>query len=226
MLAPLSILVVIYSPYFSSAATKRVQDRANSHDLHIGSAYFFCSFTDQQSQDPQNVLGSILAQLCDTNPTFWKDVEERYRKKNPHFQHQPQRLEAYELENLILQCSENITRTFLFVDALNESKQSSKIFQILLQVIQKSTSIQIMVSSTEELSAGLGSIPATIVTVKQEELAGDIGRYINTHLQHDELRDLTAVLKETIGSTLQKRAQGRHVTGFSERFPATMLTAK
>ena len=131
-------------------------------------------------------------------------------------QHQPQRLEAYELESLILRCSENLPHTFLFVDALNESKQSSRILQILLQIIQKSTSIRIMISSTEELSAGLGSIPATVVSMKQEDLAGDIGRYIDTHLQDDDLRDLPAVLKEDIRSTLQKRAQGMQVTGFSE----------
>lgn len=73
-----------------------------------------------------------------------------------------------------------------------------------------------MMSSTEELSASLGSIPATVVSMKQEELAGDIGRYIDTHLQYDGLRDLPAVLKDNIRSTLQKRAQGMHVTGFSE----------
>ena len=186
--------------------------------MQIGLAYFFCSFTDQETQYPQNVLGSILAQLCDASPTFWKDVEERYRREKPQSQHQPQKLEVHELESLILQVSEKIPTTFLFVDALNESKQSSRILQILLHMIQESTSIRIMMSSTEELSAGLGAIPATIVTMKQEELDSDIARYIDTHLQDDELRNLPAVLKENIRSTLQMRAQGMYVSRLSERF--------
>ena len=186
--------------------------------MQVGLAYFFCSFTDQQTQDPQNVLGSILVQLCDANPTFWKDVEERYRMRKPRSQHQPQRLEVYELESLILQCSEHFPTTFLFVDALNESRQSSRILQLLVQMIQKCNSIRIMISSTEELSAGLGPIPATIVTMKQEILAGDIARYIDIHLQSNELRNLPAVLRESIRSTLQMRAQGMHVANLPRHF--------
>ena len=148
--------------------------------MQIGLAYFFCSFTDQQSQDPENVLGAILAQMCDANPTFWTKVEEHYRSEKPQSQRQPQRLQVDKLESLIVECSEHFLKTFLFVDALNESKSSSRVVQVLLQMISKTTSIHIMISSTEELGAGLGPIPATIVAMDEQELASDIGYYIDT----------------------------------------------
>lgn len=189
--------------------------------MQISLAYFFCSFTDQQSQDPENVLGAILAQMCDANPTLWTKVEEHYRSEKPQFQLQPQRLQIEKLESLIVECSEHFSKNFLFVDALNESKSSSRIVQVLSQMISKTTSIHIMISSTEELGAGLGLIPATIVTMDEKELATDIGYYIDTQLQHhndlhDDLCNLPTTLKRNIRSTLQGRAQGRYVAELLE----------
>ncbi len=186
--------------------------------MQIGLAYFFCSFTDQQSQEPENILGSILAQLCDANPAFWTRVEERYRSENPQSQHQPQRLHVDKLESLVVDCAKHFSKTILFVDALNESKLSSRIMQVLLQMISKIPSIRIMISSTEELGTGLGPISATVITMDESDLADDIGHYIDTQLQrgddlHDDLRDLPADIKANIRSTLQKRAQGRYVAG-------------
>ena len=189
--------------------------------MRISLAYFFCSFTDQQSEDPENVLGAILAQICDANPSFWTKVEERYAGEKPQYQNQPQRLQVDKLVSLIMECSEQFSKTFLFLDALNESKSSSRIVQVLLQMISKTTSIYIMITSTEELGAGLGPIPATIVTMDEQGLASDIGYYIDTRLQHhddlhDDLRNIPAALKGNIRSTLQGGAQGRYVAGLLE----------
>lgn len=163
-------------------------------------------------------MGSILAQLCDANPAFWTRVEERYRSENPQSQHQPQRLHVDKLESLVVDCAKHLSKTILFVDALNESKLSSRIMQVLLQMISKIPSIRIMISSTEELGTGLGPISATVITMDESDLADDIGHYIDTQLQrgddlHDDLRDLPADIKANIRSTLQKRAQGRYVAG-------------
>lgn len=190
--------------------------------MQISLGYFFCSFTDQQSQDPENVLGAFLAQMCDANPKFWQEVEDHYQSEKSHSQHQPQRLQVEKLESLIVECSDHFSKTFLFVDALNESKLSSRIVQVLSHMISKTTSIQIMISSTEELGAGLGPIPATIVTMDEKQLASDIGYYIDTQLQHrddlhDDLRNLPATVKENIRSTLQGRAHGRYVAGLLPR---------
>lgn len=188
------------------------------NSMQISVAYFFCSFTDQQSQDPENILGAILAQMCEANPTFWTKVEEHYHSEKPQSQHEPQMLQVDKLASLILECSKHYSKTFLFVDALSESKSSSRIVQVLLQMISRTTSIHIMISSTEELGAGLGPIPATIVTMDEQELASDIGYYIDTQLQHhddlqDDLRNLPATVKGNIRSTLQERARGRYVAG-------------
>jgi hypothetical protein len=142
---------------------------------------------------------------------LWRDIDERYRSRRGQSQQEPKRLEVHEMEDFIVQFSRQLSGTVLFLDAPNESKQSSGILQSLLQIAQKGASLRIVMSSTEELGTNLSSPLVTIVTMEKEKTAGDIANYIEAWLRYNpNLCDLPISLKEDIKSTLQERADGMY----------------
>ena len=140
---------------------------------------------------------------------LWNLIDERYREGTLQLPQGPKKLELHEMEDLMIQCSRQLSKTFLFLDALNESKESSRISQTLLRILQEAASLQIMMSSTEELGTNLTLYPAVIVSFEQEKTAGDIKKYVEAWLQHDDyLCGLPPALKHDIKSALQGRANG------------------
>ena len=180
-------------------------------------AYFFCSFTAQQSQEPLAIFGSMLLQLLEANPIMWRSIDDRYRNAHGSTHQAPKKLELFEIIELIVQCSREIPEVFLFLDAPNESKESTKILRCLLQLLQNGRPIRVLMSSTEELSTSFEFPLAEVVRMDQKETADDITAYINAWLEYGEdFSDLPELLKEDIRSTLQGRAGGMY-SSFSPR---------
>ena len=75
-----------------SATIKYAHDRAQLLSHSTALAFFYCSFTDQGSQDLQNLFGSFLVQLCDCNPTVWKEVEDQYLMRKGPSSHEPRKM--------------------------------------------------------------------------------------------------------------------------------------
>ena len=186
-----------------SAAIKRAQDSLKCL------AYFFCSFTDQDSQDLRNILGSLLIQLCEADPKLWKDVEDQYLKRKGPSPHEPKRMKVREVEQLLTQSTRQLSETLVILDAANESKQSSKILQSLVNLLQEGGSVRIMLSSTEGLDHIFPSRKATLATIEQAKTSQDVGKYIEGCFEDDhKLCDLPAALKDDIKVTLQTRHDG------------------
>ena len=159
------------------------------------------------------MLGSFLVQLCEANPRMWTSIDERYRKEKAQSYQEPNRLEINELESLITKCSNELSKTFLFLDAPNESKHSSKILQSLLRLSERSAVLRIMMTSTEELGTSLRSPLIAVVDLNRWYIKDDIKRYIEAWLRHnDALRNLPTNLKEEIQLTLLDRADGMYHT--------------
>ena len=221
LITRIAFLATHDSLHYSSAAIKRIQLLDDIELSHRGLAYFFSSFTDQQTQDPQSILGSFLVQLCEADPRLWSDIDDRYRKRQGRSLQETGKLNVQELTTLIIQCSERLSSTFLILDALNESKRPSYILSILLEMTKKTKYLRIMISSTEELGTNLNLSPVSIVTMEQESTDIDIRNYIEAQLQEsDELLNLPIALKEDIMSTLQGRADGMYHTENPERNPS------
>ncbi|MCJ1384040.1 hypothetical protein MMC17_007156 [Xylographa soralifera] len=198
---------IAYKP--SSAAIKRLQLSEMMHDSEICLGYFFCSFTDQESQDPRNILGSFLAQMYEAYPQLQKDINERYHGQTEQSQQEHNKLAIHEMEDLMIQFSNQLSGIFLFLDAPNESKQSSRILQILTNLVEKGTRLRIMTTSTEALSMNLNLPLIGIVDMKLEDIASDIKKYIRARLQSNEdLQELPTALKHDIREVLEHNADG------------------
>ena len=137
-----------------SAAIEAVQDRCTMNGESCPIIFFFCCFTNHDSQEPFNILGSILIQLYDTVPELWKTVEYEYakRKMTPH--REPRRFEITILEELLLEGFKLAPKAFLFLDAINESKENETILASIKR-IQTQRPVRIMISCTEEIAPDL-----------------------------------------------------------------------
>ncbi len=90
-----------------------------SQDETLGLAYFFCAFNDAASQEPVNILGSLLATLSHGEPELLLGFESQCRQlKQSHSRDGP-KLE--DIEDRLRQCFRGFSNIYLFVDALNES---------------------------------------------------------------------------------------------------------
>ena len=172
--------------------------------------YFFCSFTDQRSRDVQNILGSLIVQLCDSTPNSWDLIERRYNAASEVSAREPKKLETEDLIDLIVQYSEQARRPVLVVDALNEGKNSLKLLHIFATIVQRSKHLKILVSSTEELSLERIGAPFTLVPMKRAIVDQDISTYVDTRLHKDDVfRILPRALSEEIQVVLSREANGR-----------------
>lgn len=192
-------------------------DQIELHALNMQStvAYFFCSFTDLSSQDPVNVFGSFVAQICHQHPSLWSKIDYRYQGEMKKGLGIPKILSLDELEITLKDICKASPATRLFLDAPNESKQSSLIISVLLRLALEIETVRIMVSSTEEVKS-LQCLPSSrpllfTVTMDPEITENDIENYV-IHCLHkyERLRNLPSVLKDKIKSKLIRKADGMY----------------
>ena len=192
-----------------SAAIRKSQDESSHMKNRLSLGFFFCSFTDQDSQDPQNVLGSLLTQICDMHPKLWSNIEDCYLAKKGPSSQIPKRLQLQEIERFLVQSIGQVGETLIIVDALNESKHGQKIFQTLMHLLQNSISARLMMSSTENIHFDLPLRQALIIKIEPGKTGKDIDECIKAWLKEDDnLCSLPKALKEEIKCTLQSENGG------------------
>lgn len=195
-----------------SAAVNQIELQAIDMQNTV-TAYFFCSFTDLSSQDPVNVFGWFVAQICNQNPSLWSTIDARYDGEMKKGLGTPKRLTLDELETLLKDICMTSPATRLFLDAPNESKQSSLMIYKLLRLALEIETVQIMISSTEEVKSPKilpsGRPLLFTVTMDSKITENDIENYVIHSLhKHERLRNLPSMLKQKIKSKLIRKADG------------------
>lgn len=179
-------------------------------------AYFFCSFTDLSSQDPVNVFGSFLAQICNQYPGLWSKIDGQYHGEIKKGLGTPRRLALDEFETILKDFCKASPALCIFLDAPNESKQSSSIISMLLRLALEIETLRLIVSSTEEVKSPqllLSDRPLLFtVTMDSKITENDIENYVIHCLhKHERLRNLPSILKDKIKSKLIRQADGMYV---------------
>ena len=174
--------------------------------------YFFCSFTNAASQDPVNLIGLILIQLCNIDATLWTGVDARYSKEPSKSNSTCEPLSLGEATSMLAEALRKFPKVSIIVDALNESKQSALIFSTLWDLRQGHEGLRILFSSTEELllpAMQRASQLLNTVSMTSALVDDDIRLYVESCLAcNDRLRRLPSVLKDNIRSKLLARADG------------------
>lgn len=190
-----------------STAIQEYQKKCLEASLAV---YYFCSFTDLSSQDPVNLLGSLISQLCDKEHSLWGLVEAAYREA--HKGTDLDRLTLSQAQSIFSQACNALPGLTVFLDAINESEQATTILSTIWRLIDENQNLRVIISSTEELFASaFQDTAASLFTVdmKPEEVAVDIKGYVESWLgKHEKLRSLPRRLKNEIRSRLLLSSEG------------------
>ena len=197
----------------STYRTTAVENIRSGLDKNDRLAYFYCSFSDNESLDVNNILGSILSQICHPNDSVYRKIENIFGEKSKGVTGKPQRLKTNEvLQHIVEQCQDK-NRCYIFIDAVNECSNPHDVLTCLESIVtDPSICVQAFISSINEkdIEEMIQSMPnLSIETLNEQEMRNDIHMLIKASLEtHPRLRKYPLQLKENIFQALASRAQG------------------
>ena len=174
-------------------------------------ACFYCSFTDNESLDVLNILGSILGQLCNSSKEF-EELQSAYDKETATSSGKPQKMGVDQLIAFIIQRAKNSARTFIFLDAVNECSDPDRIITCLKTISKSCDNVYTFMSSINEkgIEESLQQMSRLVVyTLHPRDIGTDINLLVQEKLHnHPRLRHHTPQLKEEITVALIHGADG------------------
>jgi len=178
-------------------------------DANIGVAYFYCAFNDAASQEPANILGSFLVSLHKNNPHLLLDFKPQFLQSKQGNSRAAPRLE--DIEDGVRRCLRTFSKTYLFVDALNESRNKQAVIDSLARLFDTEANLYLMLTSINEvMDESLdGFDDVQRVHMNKRAIMIDIEAYVDTSLRViPELRRFKEPTKEEVRSTLITRSKG------------------
>ena len=197
----------------SSTVIEHIVDRRNSDNILIV-AYFYIDFREQETQIPENVIRSLLKQICHQCNSVAQELDSLYSScangmKSPSL-------------DQLLSASRSVfddikdRDTFFIIDALDECKEREKLLRLLKRIHeQKNPKLHILVSSRQELD-----IETSLKTMTNEEariciqttlVQEDIHTYIQDRLETDDSLERfkrQPKIQEEIKKALTEKADG------------------
>jgi hypothetical protein len=187
----------------SSHIVEKVKAFASNESATVF-AYHYCSFSDPDSQQPVNILGSLVAQISAWQPSSLKDLKgifesDKARKKG-------KTLQVWELEQVLVKHIATFSAAIILVDALNESEDFFGIVACILSLLRQLPNLKALVTSTRSAAtAGANQWPHLVeVQMNPEE---DIRTFVEANLSdHVALRYLSPECREIVRSVLIGKA--------------------
>lgn len=174
-------------------------------------AYFYCSFSNDETLKTINVLGSLLAQLLHVADPVYEDVLAQYNALCAQTNGRPTRPEKQTLVNALCRAGSENTK-YLLVDGLNECGDPTEILEALQSMTEACSDVRILISSINEkgIEEQLESFPGLhIQTLGPRSTRHDIHLLISSSLEtSSRLKRLPADLKADIEYALTHGAQG------------------
>jgi hypothetical protein len=206
----------------SSSSIIRHLEKSYHSDPHISVAYFYFSFSDTEKQNTENMLRSLIVQLCGGRPDTPKPLSDLHHYRNKHLQPGLEKL-----EETLQACTQDFKSVYLVIDALDECPRSNGEREKLLQLlgrVQKWTllNLHILYTSRHEpdIEAELRALfsgPATAIIdlqKRQKEMDGDIGTYIDQKIASPAFRTWPSKTKEDVKAALTGKADGMYGTTY------------
>lgn len=195
--------------------TTAVEKLNSMDDRYCKVAYFYCSFADSESLDIVNILGSVLAQLCEPGDKIYQMLETLYDERLGGTSDKPARLNLNELIKLIIEQMQCLQTTYVVVDAINECGDSYEVLESLKTIVNSlptKTILHLFLSSINEkcLETSLQKMPYIIIeTLRPRDIWNDVHLYVEANLEaHPRLRQYNPWLKSKIKLALTGSAQG------------------
>ena len=175
-------------------------------------AYFYCSFSNDETLKTINVLGSLLAQLLRISDPGYDDLLAQYKHLCAQTNDRPTRPEKQKLVNAMCQRAGSENPTYLLIDGLNECGDPTEILEALQDVTQACSNVRILISSINEkgIEEQLERFPKVYMeTLSPRSMKHDIHILISSSLEtSSRLKRLPADLKGDVEYALTHGAQG------------------
>ncbi len=170
-----------------------------------GFAYFFCYFDDLGTQDPVNILGSLLAQVSTHIPEISQEISTSFKAQSKSRLNRPT---LDQQEQILVRHGEALGMLLVVVDAVNESPQRSNITACLVRLASRLGNLRIIVSSTGDPDFRLTSHSFRLLEVemKPNVVDGDIQLYLQSALNSKAV--LSPGLRLEIKESISREAQG------------------
>lgn len=193
----------------SIASQDIIAQNITSQEMTV--TYYYCDFSDMESLEMSNILGSIIRQLLEKiiiPHNVGEQIDSFYKlgSRTPA---------DNELVAILTSTLEHFSKVFIFIDGLDECKREVQL-TILSIVRQLSLSqlplLKILITSREEvvISTSLSGLPR--LRISAENISDDIVSFIEETVKSNiETRALViqdAALEAEIILALQKGAQG------------------
>lgn len=178
-----------------------------SHDI----AYFYCSFSNDQTLHTQHILGSLLAQICSEYDALYEDLRSMYIDARQKTLGKPSMPEIDVLSSL-LKMQADTRHLYILIDGINECGDPYEILQSLNDISKDPSNIRLFLSSINEkgIENYVSAMPALCIeTLRPEDIKHDISMLVLSTLElQPRLRQLPQNLKHDIVRALSKGAQG------------------
>ncbi|KAL8860992.1 MAG: hypothetical protein Q9178_002505 [Gyalolechia marmorata] len=173
-------------------------------------AYFYCSFSVLESQDPLNILSSLLVQLSETITPLFQELRAKYLPMAQEGRGRSIDLEV--LVDIFRRYTNSRGFVFVAVDAINESEIPDKVNQMLLTLAETCENIRMIVTSTSGVDhAWLNNRNVRVLrySMSAKAIDEDIRIYVDDYIaRHVTLSSLSQSLKNEIKEAILNRANG------------------
>ena len=196
----------------STLMTAAIEKLSLASQIRDNLAYFYCSFSNDQSLHTQNVLGSILAQLATIAEPVYKELESLYVTSRGKAMGRPTQLETAVLTDLITKHVQHKDRAYFLIDGINECGSPGELLNALKTIQTSTNNVRIFLSSINEndIAEHLRAMSNLHVeTLSPTDIRGDVALLVDSSLKsHPRLIQLPPNLKDDIAQTLTVRAEG------------------
>ena len=177
-------------------------------------AYFYCSFSNDETLKTINVLGSLLSQLLQMSDPGYDDLLAQYNALCAQTNDRPTRPEKQTLVNAMCQRAGSENPTYFLIDGLNECGDPTEILEALQSVTETCSNVRILISSINEkgIEEQLERFPKVHIETlspRSANMRHDIHLLISSSLNtSSRLKRLPADLKADVEYALTHGAQG------------------
>ncbi|KAI9871132.1 MAG: hypothetical protein M1830_003282, partial [Pleopsidium flavum] len=150
----------------------------------VAIAYFYFDFNDPEKQRIQEFLGSIIAQLSQSNARAAEKVQALYGR----CQNGGQQPSVDSLHVCLRDILEESPRTFLILDALDECTQREELLDLTKEIHSlRLPNVNLLATSRRELDIEevLSPLSTCMISIQSARLDRDIRLYIDNRLHSD-----------------------------------------
>ena len=197
----------------STSVIKYLLDRRDS-DATLSVAYFYIDFSEEETQKPENIIRSLLKQICCRSHSTLQELDSLYS----HCANGTQQPSLDQLLSVLRRVLDGMNDgdAFFIIDALDECKERVELLKLLNRIHeQKHPKLHSLVTSRQELdieeSLEAMTNDETRICIQSDLIQTDILTYIQDRLENDDsLKRFkrNAKIREKIRKTLTENADG------------------